>query len=69
MDFLARVTHRLLTGDDTQVSDSAVKKLVVASGTTYTHVDDDLLKTRNVVNVGEPELLEAGRVLRLHTSP
>ena len=55
---LSAGNHRLLTGDGTQVGDCAVKKLLVASGTTYTHVNNDLLKTRDLINISETELLE-----------
>ena len=48
--------HRLLTGDDTQVRDSTIEQLGIASRAADTHVDDDLLETGNLIDVSELEL-------------
>ena len=46
----------LLTGDDAHVVHGGIKQLVVGSGSADTHVHDDLLQTRNVVDVGDAQL-------------
>ena len=56
MDFLARGDAGLLTGDDAHVVHGSIKQLVVAGGSANAHVHDDLLKTRNIVDVRNAEL-------------
>jgi len=46
----------LLTGDDAHVVHGGIKQLVIGSGGADTHVHDDLLETRNVVDVGDLQL-------------
>ncbi len=56
MDFLARVTQGLLARDDAHIVHSCVELLESERGFADAHIHNDLLKTRNLVDVVDSEL-------------
>ena len=59
----------LLAGDDAHVVHGSIEQLVVAGGSANAHVHDDLLKTRNIVNVIDAELLFQSATISCCTFP